>query len=345
MDRKRKSKYKELNDREWLYEQYHTKKLSASEIGRIVGCKVPETVWQSLKSLEIASRSTRPKRVTGKSAYELLNNKFWLENQYIEQRKSTIEIGNIAGCCAGVVFKSLKRHGIKVRDRSWGHRIKRNDNFIFDIPVIEGSLLGDASIAKTKSGNNPLVKNNINYDHILFFANKIFSKDAEKRIRGPITRNNGSSTFRGKIYKNQEFYAVSSLRHPELKIIRDRWYPDGEKIIPRDITLTKDSLLHWFLDDGYSYYVTRHKKVPKWTKTVVRVQFATQSFKKEDLDFLCKKIFDLFKIKITPRIHRRHGVIQGYGYFLEISETQTRDFFDLIGPPPVPSLAYKWKII
>lgn len=344
---RRISKYAILEDKESLLYKYNIEKLSIYEIARQENIPTVASVAKALIRYGQPIRRLRPPRVSGRSFFPLLNNPDWLKSQYIDLKKSTIEIAILAGCksCASVA-KALRKYKIPVRDKSYGHRIKRTDYFINNLPVIEGSLLGDSSIPRTKSGNNSLVKHNIHYDHVLFFGQQIFQHNAEKRIKGPINTQNGICRFRGKIYKKTPFYSISSLRHPEIKALRDRWYlPTGEKIIPRDITFTKESLLHWFLDDGYSYYVTRFKNIPKYTKKIVRVQFSTQCFRKEDLDFLCKKIYDLFNLTITPRFHQRHKKHAGYGYFLELAQGQSKQFFDLIGPPPVKSLSYKWKSV
>ena len=111
------------------------------------------------------------------------------------------------------------------------------------------------------------------------------------------------------------------------------------------MNFTPTVLLHWFLDDGYSYIVNRKYKNPKWNKRKVRVLFSTQSFQKEELELLAKKILDNLGLKVYVRFHRRNGKVLGTGYELELSEKKSNItlFYDIIGPPPVPSLAYKWK--
>lgn len=271
------------------------------------------------------------------SKFEQLDDSNWLIQKYINECLSSIEIGNIVGCSCRNVTRALTKYGIPVRNKSEGHRVKRCDHFIFNIGIINGSLLGDSSISLPNhgTGNSYLCKTNVDYEHLLYFANQIFSKNPESRITGPFENKWG--------YENSKpFYRLSTYSKPELTILRKIWYPDGIKIIPRDILLTKKSILHWFMDDGYSYFVTRFRG-KKYEERIVRVQFATQSFSKNDLEFLCQKILELFHIKMTLRFHSRNGNVKGTGYFVEVSESQISDFFDLIGECPVDSLKYKWK--
>jgi LAGLIDADG DNA endonuclease family len=295
----------------------------------------------------VKKTKTRPFRCIGCSSYLLLNDKKWLEQKYIVENLSTLDIGKMVGCNCSAVRSSLLRLGIPVRSKSAGHRIKRDDNINLNEPVINGALLGDASLTKPrKTGNCLLRQSSIHYDHLELLASKLIVHNYKSRIKGPVVKNGGCATFRGKIYKAQPVYLFHTLTCPQFLALRKLWYADnGEKIIPKSIKITAETLLHWFLDDGYSYYVTRHKDIPKYTKTIARVQFATQGFIKSDLEWLCSQIWDKFQIKMTPRLHRRYGKICGKGYFVEVSETHVKKFFELIGPCPVKSLEYKWKII
>ena len=54
--RKRKRKYSELNNRDWLYQKYWIEKLSTYQIADIIGC-CQSTVWKALKRLNILRRT------------------------------------------------------------------------------------------------------------------------------------------------------------------------------------------------------------------------------------------------------------------------------------------------
>jgi len=265
------------------------------------------------------------------SLYKLLNDKEWLLDKYNVQKLSTAEISKLVGCSnADTVARNLKRLQIPIRSISERRRVKNNDFLRLNLPVINGSLLGDAYISKphSKNWNSSLCKKNIYYDHVLFFAKQILEKNAEKRIFGPIEPS-GNLSSNGKPY-----YFLNTYKHPELTQLRKLWYPNGKKIIPRNIEITSETLLHWFLDDGYSYIVKYKGKTN--TKNHIRVCLCSDCFTKNDLFWMR----DLLKTKFNLYFHLGKKV---NGHILILRESQSNDFFALIGPCPVKSMEYKWK--
>lgn len=266
----------------------------------------------------------------------LLEDSDWLKNKYIIERKSTEEIAKLLGYKkGGTVSEALKKFNIEIRNKS-ERRKKENDFFILNLPVINGSLLGDSFITKqlTKNGNCGLSKKNINYDHLLYFSSKILKFSPEKRISGPIEPPT-NLTVNGKPY-----YFLNTFKHLELTELRKKWYPYDIKIIPRDILLTKESLLHWFLDDGFSYRFKDKYKNKEYS--YVRIFLCTNGFSKSDLEWICDKLKTEFKLIFTlsKKGLRKDG---SQSYQLKLSQSQTNYFFDLIGECPVDSMKYKWK--
>ena len=68
------------------------------------------------------------------------------------------------------------------------------------------------------------------------------------------------------------------------------------------------------------------------------IVFCSESFVKEDQEMLCERI--AAKFPLTPKLMKSQW---GTGYRIGLPQSQTQEFFEIIGPPPVPSLAYKWK--
>lgn len=56
------SKYKLLNDREWLYQKHHVENLDANQIAKQVGCNQGSVV-QSFKRLGIVFKKVRERKV------------------------------------------------------------------------------------------------------------------------------------------------------------------------------------------------------------------------------------------------------------------------------------------
>jgi hypothetical protein len=275
------------------------------------------------------------------SKFELLNDKGWLKQKYIEEQLSTIEIAKIVGCksCASV-WKYLNHHNIDIRSKSEGHTCNRiSDNFIFNLPVIEGCLLGDGSFKshnKHSDDSYPVFrKSNIGYDHILYVANELFAADAEKRI---IEGDNSNSGYGS----SKPIFILCSLSHTELMPLYRKWYPpqnNYKKVIPEDIEISSKLLLHWFMDDGRSFQRRKEHHIKKQ----ICIEFSCQSFTKDELQMLADKIYDKFSLKITPVLHQRHGIIKGTGMDMFVPQSQIELFYEIIGPCPVPSMQYKWK--
>ena len=261
----------------------------------------------------------------------------WLHQKYITEKLNTKQIAKLVGCSdVPTVTRNLKKFDIPIRSLSERRRNEHEDYFRLNMPVINGSLLGDAFITKPQKEhwNASLSKRNIYYDHLLYFAKQVLIQSPENRISGPFE----SSTNLTPNGVPTHFF--NTYKHPEITSLRKQWYPKGIKVIPRDIELTKESLLHWFLDDGYSYVVRQKYKTSTYTS--VRVFFCTQSFTKPDQLWLCQLLQEKFGLKFSLRKKglKKDGT---EAYIMALSESQTNYFFDLIGECPVDSLKYKWK--
>lgn len=68
------------------------------------------------------------------------------------------------------------------------------------------------------------------------------------------------------------------------------WYPDGKKIVPKNISLTPTTLLHWHIGDG-----STGKK---------QIFLYTQRFPKADVEFLSKLIEK--EIGIETHVYKKY---------------------------------------
>jgi len=116
-----------------------------------------------------------------------------------------------------------------------------------------------------------------------------------------------------------------------------KWYPESsnfKKAVPFDLILTPGHLLHWFLDDGFSYV---RKGYGRRSKQVL-IAFCSESFSREDQQRLCEQMGSKFGIK--ARVSKAQW---GTGWRIFLPQSQAGAFYDVIGSAPVESLAYKWK--
>lgn len=335
------SKYALLNDKDWLFKKFVEEELSYSEIAKEAGVKCIESVRQHLKKFKIFKKRRKFERLVGQSSYSPLNDKKWLKEKYIKERLSTIEIGKLVGCDCATVAQSLRRLNIPVRDKSDGHTFKNSKRTKLiltkdTICLINGGLLGDGSLIKTNGYGFPSYsKSSIHKEYIEYEAKLLFGNNWKKHVFEYKAGESG--------YKNSKevIYVLRSLRYKSLHPLFIDWYYKGQdrhiKVIPNNLDMNKQTLLTWFMDDGYSYVVDR-----KGCRPQIRVYFCTQCFKMEELQKLCEMLRNKFDLTFYVRYHKRKKKC-GTGLELELSLKDSIKFFDTIGTCPVNCFSYKWK--
>lgn len=261
--------------------------------------------------------------------YPLLNDKQWLYQKYIVEELSTKQITKIVGAkTPNSVRQALIRHNIVVRNVSEGLILNREDDgFTFNKDVVYGSLLGDASLRcwnpESKISYPYFKKKNKFLSHIKLVGNLIFNKPYEDRI---------SEEWK----EDKKYYTLRSLSHKSLRHHFDKWYPKENnftKVVPKDIVLTPEMILHWFLDDGFTYLRRKQSK----TKQVV-VGLCTECFVEKDQLILLNQLKDTFNLSC-----RLKKVSKGTGYRIMINQGSYEDFINILGPCPIDDMSYKWK--
>lgn len=331
---KSQSKYPELQDKLWLEQKYIVEQLSCREISKIIGCH-RGGVLAALKRHKIFVRSSRDGRVLVPKQsfkYDLLNDKEWLYQKYIIEGLSTPDIMVIVGGkTPNSARQALIRKGIKVRNQREGVIHGRiDDGFVlneYTTQVIEGGLLGDAHFDIYNKESDICAP---------AFRRKNKFRDHVKFVRDEIGCIQEITLYHQKL-NGKEFpaYQFETLTHGCLTpFYRRWWYPksnDYVKLVPDDFVLTPISLLHWFLDDGYS---CRRKR-----KTFqVFIGLCSESFTKNHNLFLVEQLRDKFNVKAVVIKHSA-----GTGWRIRVPQSQISRFYEVIGDCPVPSLAYKWK--
>lgn len=99
--------YDQLQDKDWLYDQYVTKQRSGDDIALDVGCD-KSAVYRAIKRHGIERR-------VHTSRFELLNDKEWLYDQYVVQKRSIRQIAIEVGSTPGNVESHLKVMNITTR--------------------------------------------------------------------------------------------------------------------------------------------------------------------------------------------------------------------------------------
>jgi len=108
-----------LRDEKWLREQYIEKQRTIAEIGQECGC-ADSTAEKWLKKHDIETRAARVR-----TPDERLENKKWLQEQYVAEGNSQAEIAQRCNCGQKTVGRWLKKHGIETRPPAGGPLVEK----------------------------------------------------------------------------------------------------------------------------------------------------------------------------------------------------------------------------
>ena len=104
-----------LNDIDWLYEQYITKNKNAVQLSKELECSF-STVTNYLKKHDISTRKWSEAQGISKEVSNKLNDKEWLYDQYVIQRKSSNQLSKELNCSNVTIINTLKKYNIEIRN-------------------------------------------------------------------------------------------------------------------------------------------------------------------------------------------------------------------------------------
>jgi len=148
--------------------------------------------------------------------------------------------------------------------------------------IIIGSLLGDGYLTKPKYGQSALAKGQCaaHHDYLLWHQQEF----------------PGSTITARKTRLGEKVHAGFAVRvpaNPRLTELRAKWYPEGVKVVPRDLELDSLALAVWYFDDGTNSLKGR------------TASFHTEGFSLDDVEFLASVVVR-FGIEAYPR-HVKNG--------------------------------------
>jgi len=182
------------------------------------------------------------------------------------------------------------------------------------IDIINGELLGDGSLYLSGSyrSNACFSHSTANFHYGQYLYDKL------NKLNVPLlpsetlpARNSSKPQFRTRTKTNKYWTKLWS-----------KWYINGQKCVPRDLILTKESCLHWYLGDGYLEKA---------------VKFSTCNFSIEDISFL---VGLLGHCGFKASANKRSG---GY-YVIRIFKKDSFDFLEWIGDCPTKRYEHKWRL-
>lgn len=245
--------------------------------------------------------------------------KKWLEKQAVSKKLSTRKIGRMEGVDPETIRHWMIRFGIP-RQYCAPTGINHVQLSKEAREFLNGELLGDASIiwgCKPTSAYYSLTS-----------KHEAYLKWIEKQLLSFGIKRRGTL----KSYKNK--YGIywllqSKYYRSEMPELRQLWYPDEKKRVPRNIRSTPFTTKLWFIEDGTA--VASHY--------IKRIEIATNGFLKEDVYFLLTKLKDILE---TDTIYRTKSNT------ISITKQDTiKRFYDYIGtcPSEIEEVyGYKWKL-
>ena len=122
-----------------------------------------------------------------------------------------------------------------------------------------------------------------------------------------------------KQHKRSYYFRTRSL--PVFTKLRKKWYQNGKKILPDDLTISPFTLAVWYMDDGY---------LDRYHRTI---WLCVHCFSNKEISYLKKQLsyFDIQSGKVKDRNN----------YKLRVLSRDTDRFINLVKPYIFTSLLYK----
>lgn len=194
------------------------------------------------------------------------------------------------------------------------------------IEIFNGLMLGDGHLEKHKNGINACLRitRQITDKTYLLHHSKIFEQYSCYISEGAVFDKRTNKTY----YNCKLKTKVS----PELTKLRYKWYPDGKKIIPKDLELTPLTIATWFADDGHACCKPcRHY-----------IKFATHGFTYEEVDFLKNQ---LMIFGLNPKIYKDKSGKKEAWFIILGNKSELKKFSKLIDAYLPPGMERKavWR--
>jgi len=179
--------------------------------------------------------------------------------------------------------------------------------------ILDGLMLSDAYVSQ-KQRLFYFSQRRQNREYVEYVA-RLLGMEPERvldRTRKPDKRT-------GKVYECSE---LRTLSHPIYVRLRERWYRDGKKVVPVDLRITPECVLHWFLCDGSCSVI----------RGGAQLVLCTDSFSREEVESLLVRLGEVgIETTFLPSCRR-----------LRVGQKSIGRFYDYVGECPVNCLAYKW---
>jgi len=213
-------------------------------------------------------------------------------------------------------------HTLNIPVRPWG--IGKNIIDISDYlkSFIDGELLGDGTM--TKCGvHSAYYQHGSQYEEYVDWLEKEFTREGVKQGGEIDCRTHHCDFHNGSQASDHDAYHYRSLSYVAFRPFRSRFYPEKDKIVPKDIVIDPVVLRQWYLGDGCISQYPYSKNITLYTC----------SFSRDDVEFLSDKLRD---IGLTVTYNKHDNAIR-------VGARSVDDFLDFTGPCPIGCYSYKWN--
>lgn len=182
------------------------------------------------------------------------------------------------------------------------------------IEVLNGCLLGDGHLSKIRSNSYFNYTSSIE-NHVKLINDEF--NDYMNDIKYV-------SYFDARTNKTYNRYVVNSILNEKFTELRNKWYPNGTKIIPKDVKLTKTVCLFWYVGDGGLCQSYKNKSTSY-------LKLSTQCFSIDDIDNV-----------LIPQMEKFDAY--RYNKLIFIPRKKIDDFLKYIGKCPFSEYKHKWNL-
>lgn len=248
-------------------------------------------------------------------------NRNWLNQKYWKEELSPSQISKLCNCNRKAISYWVKKLDIPARSLSEAAHLAQANHCNLSAEArqwIDGEIMGDGNLTSTSKYSASFRYTSKYLEYIQYIADTLKSFGIKRM--GKINK---------QYHKKMDCYTYqyASLFYKELLPIRKRWYPEGKKIIPRDLELTPLVLRQEHIGDGSLIHYKNRKNSKPY------ICLATCGFPVKDVEWLVKKLIKLgFKSTRQPANN-----------IITISTYSTKEFLEYIGNSPAGCYEYKFN--
>lgn len=310
-------------DRAWLSHKRIVEEKSESRIAEECGAS-RSTINRWLKRFDLDGRTlseaTTLRHARNLAKYKELD---WLLEEYQTNQRSTYSMAAELGVTPGTILRWLKRLGIPVREADESYFLAHRNYLDVDQylkEMLEGELLGDGSIIPSGRRTAVYGHGTKHQEYVAWLAEEfanhgLMQSGTIRRVINYLGEDHTSVTY---TYRSRSYASLMSFRQ--------RFYPEGKKVVPRGLVLTPIVVRQWYIGDGQLHGPPRQRAA---------ITLHTCAFDPASIDFLMAGLSEL-GFKVTHQ--KAHNAIH-------VSAHSTEEFLLYIGLCPEPIACvyrYKW---